>query len=383
MASRAVLTLLLLSTLAAHLSAETCYLPNGSAIGGLRVCDPSAPASACCALGDECTTNGFCKAGNDGDNNWLWRGTCTDKTWESDSCPKYCYDSSTSMDTDWQFANVSANPLTGEIAAKVNFKVMACSEDSYCCSYPDGYYPLDRPGFDCCDDPKRNFTAGPADFQAGYPVTTKVFVGFASLSGSRAGTSTPKSSTSSSSTSTESEATTSPTSMLESQSNIGQLSTTLASPQTTISSTSSIPSTSSTSSTTDAAALTEHTNASVITDPTVPASPSADKESGMSTGASAGIGVGAGIAALALVGFGVFTGLRLRKRDSSARDGMSKELAGGPSIEQQERQPVYSHRDSRDVKSSVGIYEAGWQLPSEADSIPRGELEGDSVGFRR
>ena len=100
MASYAVLGLLLLSSLVAHISAEECYLPDGSSLGGgLRVCDPSAPASACCASGDECTTNGFCKAGNDGDNNWLWRGGCTDKTWESDSCPKYCWDSSTSMAT--------------------------------------------------------------------------------------------------------------------------------------------------------------------------------------------------------------------------------------------------------------------------------------------
>jgi hypothetical protein len=99
MASRAVL-LLFLSSLVAHINAETCYLPDGSSLGdGLRVCDPSAPASACCASGDECTTNGFCKAGNDGDNNWLWRGGCTDKTWESDSCPKHCWDSSTSMDS--------------------------------------------------------------------------------------------------------------------------------------------------------------------------------------------------------------------------------------------------------------------------------------------
>jgi hypothetical protein len=202
MASRAVLSLLLLSSLVALINAETCYLPDGSSLGGgLRVCDPSAPASACCASGDECTTNGFCKAGNDGDNNWLWRGGCTDKTWESDSCPKYCWDSSTSMKTHCQSVNLSANSLTDDFAAGVNFKVMACSEDSYCCSYPDGYYPLDAPSFDCCSDPKRNFTAGPANFLAGHPVTTEIFVGFTSVSGSRAGTSTPQSSTSSSSTS--------------------------------------------------------------------------------------------------------------------------------------------------------------------------------------
>jgi hypothetical protein len=84
---------------------------------------------------------------------------------------------------------------------------------------------------------------------------------------------------------------------------------------------------------------------------------------------------------LALVGFGVFAGLRLRRRDSAARDDMSKELTDGLSMGQWERQLAYSRYDHRDVKSPAVINEAGWQLPSEADSIPRGELEGDS--FRR
>lgn len=393
MASRAVQSLLLLASLAAHINAETCYLPDGSAIGGVRVCDPSAPASACCAPGDECTTNGLCKAGNDGDNNWLWRGGCTDKSWESDSCPKYCWDSSTSMETHCSALNVFANSLTDDYAAKVNFKVMACSEDSYCCSYPDGYYPLDGPSFDCCSDPKRNFTAGPADFLAGYPVTTKVFVGFTSVSGSRADTTTPKSSTSSSSTltSAETESTTSSTSSTptsEFKSDTGPSSTALATSQITESSASSTSNTSSTptnpsspTSTTDTAVLNQGTNASFTADLTTPASSTAEKESGMSSGVAAGIGVGAGVAVLALVGFGVFAGLRLRKRESRARDDISKELAGGPSINQGERQPAYSRFDQRDVKSPFGVYEAGWQLPSEADSIPRGELEGDN--FRR
>lgn len=277
-----------------------------------------------------------------------------------------------------------ANSLTDDFAAGVNFKVMACSEDSYCCSYPDGFYPLDAPSFDCCDDPKRNFTAGPADFLAGYPVTTGVFVGFTSVSGSRAGTSTPKSSTSPSSTSTtESKTTTSSTSSTATSAKEAP-STTLVTSQTTGSSTSSTSittSTSSTSSATDAAVPTEGINASATADPTASSSPTAGKESGIGSGVAAGIGVGAGVAVLALVGFGVFAGLRLRKRDSAARNDMSKESADGYSMGQWERQPAYSRFDHQDVKSPVGINEAGWQLPSEADSIPRGELEGDS--FRR
>jgi hypothetical protein len=87
---------LVASTLISCVRADLCYLPDGSEIGGLRICDPTAPASACCAPGDECTAAGLCKAGNDGDNNWMWRGTCSDKTWESEYCPRYCYNSTTS-----------------------------------------------------------------------------------------------------------------------------------------------------------------------------------------------------------------------------------------------------------------------------------------------
>ena len=281
--------------------------------------------------------------------------------------------------------NVLADPLAGENAAKVNFKVMACSEDSYCCSYPDGYYPLDMPTFDCCDDPERNFTAGAAIFQAGYPVTTKVFVGFTSLSGSRADPSSPKSSTSSYSTWTKSDTQTLQSSMLESQVDTGILSTIAATSQTSKPSTPSnlyTTFTSSGSSSTDVARLTEDTNASAISGLSTPMTSSRDAQSGLSTGAAAGIGVGAGIAVLALVGFGVFAGLRLRNRHSTAHNSMSKELAGSPSIEQQERQLACSHSDSKDIKGSIGIHEAGWQLPSEIDSVPCGELEGDNVGFR-
>jgi hypothetical protein len=90
------LSMLFMPALITYVCATTCYLPDGSAIGGLRTCNPSAPASACCAGTDECTSAGLCKAGNDGDNNWMWRGPCTDKTWQSEDCPRYCYNSTTS-----------------------------------------------------------------------------------------------------------------------------------------------------------------------------------------------------------------------------------------------------------------------------------------------
>ena len=73
-------------------NAATCYWPNGEAksLTGTVSCNSTGQYSACCMAGDECTTNGLCKAPSDGNINWYWRQTCTDPTWQSDACPKYC-----------------------------------------------------------------------------------------------------------------------------------------------------------------------------------------------------------------------------------------------------------------------------------------------------
>jgi hypothetical protein len=81
--------------------------------------------------------------------------------------------------------------------------------------------------------------------------------------------------------------------------------------------------------------------------------------------------------ALALLALGVFAGLRLRKREPSKRSTEPEPEATYATHEQWGRQPAYSRVSSREHK--VGLNEAGWQLPSEADSIPCGELEGKPV----
>ncbi|TID25743.1 gb [Venturia nashicola] len=63
---------------------KTCYWPNGSTAANQTVC-ASGSQSACCPIGNECTSNGLCY-----DFGYLKRGSCTDKTWESSACPKYC-----------------------------------------------------------------------------------------------------------------------------------------------------------------------------------------------------------------------------------------------------------------------------------------------------
>jgi len=81
--------------------------------------------------------------------------------------------------------------------------------------------------------------------------------------------------------------------------------------------------------------------------------------------------------ALALLALGVFAGLRLRKRESFKQSTESESAATHTTHDHWGGQPVYSRVSSREQK--VGLNEAGWQLPSEADSIPRGELEGNPV----
>jgi hypothetical protein len=254
---------------------------------------------------------------------------------------------------------------------------MACSENTYCCSYPDSYYPLTGNTFDCCDDPARAFTAGPAIHIAGFTVTTQQFVGFTTVSGYAKVPGTVESASSSSVSSAQKQsASSSPSS------------------STTPSTNSSVPSstTSSKSQTTDSAASlsvttvtpTQAIDASLASDSSLPASSRSSGDSGLSTGASAGIGVGATVGALALIAIGVFAGLRIRKRGVAGRSSETEAQALDRSHEQWGLQPAYSQVSSREDKDAVvGINEGGWQLPSEADSMPRGELEGHPVDKSR
>lgn len=94
-ASRRAFVLLL--AVAGVSNAQTCYYPNGTAAEGNYPCVTDAEHSACCGRNDECLTNGLCRPlGADPTSNEFWRDSCTDRTWLSDACPKYCYNSTTS-----------------------------------------------------------------------------------------------------------------------------------------------------------------------------------------------------------------------------------------------------------------------------------------------
>lgn len=69
---------------------QDCFYPNGApAATDDHPCssDASDGHSTCCPLNWQCLSNGLCYLENEG---YLGRYTCTDSTWQSDSCPKIC-----------------------------------------------------------------------------------------------------------------------------------------------------------------------------------------------------------------------------------------------------------------------------------------------------
>ena len=73
-------------------AAQTCYYPDGSVSERDTPCRATSQgqASECCAWLDVCLDNSLCLAQDGGEV--ISRGTCTDRSWQSDQCPKYCQD---------------------------------------------------------------------------------------------------------------------------------------------------------------------------------------------------------------------------------------------------------------------------------------------------
>ena len=71
--------------------AQQCYLPDGSKSPDTP-CRPqsSDQASACCLSHDVCLDNSLCLAQSG--YGAMTRGSCTDPTWQSEGCPRYCQD---------------------------------------------------------------------------------------------------------------------------------------------------------------------------------------------------------------------------------------------------------------------------------------------------
>ncbi|KAL4918603.1 hypothetical protein BDW62DRAFT_63826 [Aspergillus aurantiobrunneus] len=90
--------LLLHSVLLSVALAARCYYTDGSyALEEQQPCFPDQENSACCGLaktnGDEndyCLTNGLCLGQVAGYRGFMLLNSCTDSSWESDSCPNFC-----------------------------------------------------------------------------------------------------------------------------------------------------------------------------------------------------------------------------------------------------------------------------------------------------
>ncbi|KAF2452578.1 hypothetical protein BDY21DRAFT_367724 [Lineolata rhizophorae] len=132
--------------------AQACYFPDGSTSDTTDwfVCNSTADHSHCCVLGDECLTNGLCKGSLEGNINRYWRESCTDPAWRSSACPSFCNTNDTHSD-----------------APRVNWPALACSADSYCCSYNATQPLAEEDDYSCCDDRSRQLDIGPAVFLAG------------------------------------------------------------------------------------------------------------------------------------------------------------------------------------------------------------------------
>ena len=75
---------------------QPCWLPNGSSAPTSLPCNSTQTESACCMNGMTCLSNGVCQLNQDlTDTNWpigtMWRGSCTDRSWQSSDCPLFCY----------------------------------------------------------------------------------------------------------------------------------------------------------------------------------------------------------------------------------------------------------------------------------------------------
>lgn len=115
--SLAVLFLTLSTTSSAQ---RACFFPDGTRASGDIACNPDASSeSACCGVGYACLANGICQqtsAAPDNGGVRFIRGSCTDISWQSSSCPQFCIDRDNSMYTSfciWTRSAVIGNEANG------------------------------------------------------------------------------------------------------------------------------------------------------------------------------------------------------------------------------------------------------------------------------
>ncbi|KAI9768418.1 MAG: hypothetical protein M1839_004115 [Geoglossum umbratile] len=114
---RALLLALLLS---AKSRAQLCYRPDGSPADLRYVPCLAGAHSMCCRTNDTifpndiCRLDGLCQSAIN--RAWLWRESCTDKSWAAGECLKLCLDGA---------------------RAQNDVLVTECEDQSVCCDYPN------------------------------------------------------------------------------------------------------------------------------------------------------------------------------------------------------------------------------------------------------
>lgn len=81
-----------------YAAGSQCYYLNGTATDDtFKPCFPDKPNSGCCVLAkpndapnDICLDNGLCYSQDTGASGFIFQDACTDKTWGSAECPRYC-----------------------------------------------------------------------------------------------------------------------------------------------------------------------------------------------------------------------------------------------------------------------------------------------------
>jgi hypothetical protein len=172
-----------------------CFYPDGSTAQSDFACNLTAEHSFCCAVGYNCLENKICVAVGESDWN---RGSCTDKSWNSPECPRFCMD----------------------FRQNGGSFIVNCAEDAGVCCYDTLVFPEEN-RVDCCSanlteqNPVTMLPGEPTPFTlitSGASTQTRILS--SSSSSSTSATSTTSSSTTSTSTtptSTTPSSTSSPT----------------------------------------------------------------------------------------------------------------------------------------------------------------------------
>jgi hypothetical protein len=97
-------------------------------------CNTTQTNSACCLPQDSCTAQGLCL----GTSNFNYRGSCTDKTWQSNSCPQTCRQGKSQILVMLSLANGSIDPFTKQPYG-VQTPIISCSgpgaiPNEFCCN---------------------------------------------------------------------------------------------------------------------------------------------------------------------------------------------------------------------------------------------------------